>query len=502
MADQGEPKQLRENRGTMIASLANQYCLFFRTPDGVSYAEMKKNDGRREVMAMGSADYKNYLSALFFKQYGQAPSGQSINDGLAVLKGIAQFNAMESQVFVRLARSKGAIWLDLANENREIVKITASGWEVIRSKYPDKLFFVRPHGMYALPTPIMTNSSLHLLFKDFLNVQNRSDMQLILTWLAFTLQKNGAHPILNLIGEQGTAKSTLCRLLRNTVDPNKAPLTSSPRDLRDSVIAANNSAIIAYDNLSRIPDWLADAMCRMATGEGFRTRELWTDADEKIFSILRPQITNSIEDATYRGDWLDRSVRIMLRDIPDDRRLEDTKLQKQFSTAHPKILGALLTVVSEGMRRVPKVVLPQKPRMADFAVFGVAIEEVLGFGEGSFLSAYNKNRQQVNNLVVAANPLGWCLMTLLRDHKNSWKGSNSELLSSLNQILRGDTGDRIRVPRSWPSNTAELSGAIRRIAPALRKKGVSIVHERNEHARWIQVSYKPEGPKPVEGMTQ
>jgi len=35
------------------------------------------------------------------------------------------------------------------------------------------------------------------------------------------------------------------------------------------MIAALNSHVIAYDNLSVIPDWLSDALCVLSTGGGF-----------------------------------------------------------------------------------------------------------------------------------------------------------------------------------------------------------------------------------------
>ena len=67
-------------------------------------------------------------------------------------------------------------------------------------------------------------------------------------------------------GEQGSAKTTMGRMLRALVDPNKAPLRSESRDERDLVIAASNGWIIGLDNLSRIPEWLSNALCRISAG--------------------------------------------------------------------------------------------------------------------------------------------------------------------------------------------------------------------------------------------
>jgi hypothetical protein len=91
------------------------------------------------------------------------------------------------------------------------------------------------------------------------------------------------------------------------VDPNSAPLRSEPRDARDLIIAANNSWVLAFDNLSHLPAWLSDALCRLATGGGFSTRELYTDSEEVLFDAVRTVILNGIEELAMRGDLLDRA---------------------------------------------------------------------------------------------------------------------------------------------------------------------------------------------------
>jgi hypothetical protein len=64
----------------------------------------------------------------------------------------------------------------------------------------------------------------------------------------------------------------------------------------DLMIAAQNAHVQAYDNLSAMPEWLSDSLCRLATGGGHATRALFTDADETIHAIRRPIILSSIID--------------------------------------------------------------------------------------------------------------------------------------------------------------------------------------------------------------
>jgi pantothenate kinase-related protein Tda10 len=93
--------------------------------------------------------------------------------------------------------------------------------------------------MLSLPTPATSNGGEIAKIRQFLNV-NDANYVLILAWLVNCFRPDYPFPVLILSGEQGSAKSTTSRLLRELVDPNKTAFRSAPRDERDLVIAANN----------------------------------------------------------------------------------------------------------------------------------------------------------------------------------------------------------------------------------------------------------------------
>src|SRR5689334_19407197 len=97
-------------------------------------------------------------------------------------------------------------------------------------------------------------------------------------------------------------------------------LRCEPKEARDLMIACTNSWVLALDNLSGLPIWLSDSLCRLATGGGFATRSLYTDDEETHFDAMRPIILNGIDDIATRSDLLDRSVILRLPAIPDERR--------------------------------------------------------------------------------------------------------------------------------------------------------------------------------------
>src|SRR5690606_13531964 len=93
---------------------------------------------------------------------------------------------------------------------------------------------------------------------------NADDLQwrLLVGWLVSALLPDIPHPILALFGEQGTAKSTTTKLLMLLVDPSPGPLRSPPRDVRQWAVTANASWTVALDNVSDVPAWLSDLLCK------------------------------------------------------------------------------------------------------------------------------------------------------------------------------------------------------------------------------------------------
>jgi hypothetical protein len=86
-------------------------------------------------------------------------------------------------------------------------------------------------------------------------------------------------------------------------------------------------------------------LCRLATGGGFSTRQLYTDSSELLLNVQRPVVINGIEELAQRADLLDRSVLLSLPRITDGMRRDEESLWSAFEAARPRLLGALLDAV-------------------------------------------------------------------------------------------------------------------------------------------------------------
>ena len=155
---------------------------------------------------------------------------------------------------------------------------------------------------------------------SFLNLPSRNDFVLIVAWLLAALRSGGPYPLLAISGEQGSAKTVLSKLLKALIDPNAAPVRALSREERELMIAANNGYLLAFDNLSGLPNWLSDALCRLATGGSFAVRQLYTDDEEMLFEAARPILLNGIEEVVSRPDLGDRAIFLTLAPIAEAQR--------------------------------------------------------------------------------------------------------------------------------------------------------------------------------------
>jgi hypothetical protein len=443
----------------------------FHTPNGTAYADLPIG-GHRETWPVRSARCRAWLRRLYFGATGDAPGAGALADALNLLEARAQFEGPERKVHLRVAEHAGRIFLDLADAAWRAVEIGPDGWQVV-SQPPVR--FRRAAGMLPLPLP-QAGGTLEAL-SALINVSAGDDLVLLTSWLLAALRPGGPYPLMVTAGEQGSAKTVLAKMLRALVDPNAAPARTLPREERDLFIAANNGHVLAFDNLSAVPPWLSDTLCRLASGGSFAVRQLYTDQDEVLFEAARPVILNGIEDVVTRPDLADRALFLTLPYLSEAKRRPEQELWQDFELLRPGLLGALLDAVSHGLRARPQVRLDRLPRMADFALWAAACETGL-WPAGTFARAYAVNRRAAVTDAVDADPVAACMRELMVE-RSSWTGRAADLLRASADHSRNRIGsDRT----GWPQNPRALAGRLRRAQTSLRALGIEIAFSREGHA--------------------
>jgi hypothetical protein len=303
----GPPAQMTtqkcKGQAARLVQLAQEASVELFQCEQTAYASFPVHDHREAARLRGSA-FRRWLGHRYFcAEGGVVPGSPAFSDAINTLEGHALFGGPQFPLHTRIGEHEDGIYLDLANDKWEVVRIDENGWEVVADP---PVRFRRPTGMLPLPSPVQGGAVDDL--RPFINIATEDDWRLVLVWLLAAFRPRGPYPVLVLHGEQGSAKSTTTRVLRNFIDPNQAPLRAASHSLRDLMIATRSNWVLTLENISHISPQQSDALCFLATGGGFATRAVYTDEEEAIFAASRPIAVNGIGEIVTRSDLLDRSL--------------------------------------------------------------------------------------------------------------------------------------------------------------------------------------------------
>jgi hypothetical protein len=485
--DSGDkPKQPKQADILIVLAEKNVGELFHHRDR--AYADIAVG-GHRETWQIRSSRFRQWLKRLYFSEQKKTPTFEAVQEAVDHVEAKALFEGQEREVYLRFAGHGNQIYIDLGGADWQAVEIDDGGWRLVDEP---PVRFRRPLGLVPLATPVRGGSIKQL--KHFLNVRDEDgdegDFVLLIAWLLAALRPRGPYPVLAVSGEPGTAKSTLVAMLRSLIDPNLSPLRALPREDRELFIQATNSWLQAFDNLSDLPHWISDTLCRLASGGGFAVRQLHTDQDEILFDACRPIVLNGIADMVGRTDLKDRTIFIVLNPIDEkDRRSEDV-LWAEFNRERPRIFGALLDAITHGLKHLDAVKLDGLPRMADFAKWATACEGA-AWPAGTFKKAYDGNQREATEVLIEGDLVATAIKKLMAT-RIRWEGMPTDLKEALEVVTFGaDPGQR-RPPKGWPTDPRHLGGAVRRAASALRKVGIYIERGKGrERRRIIITTVKP-----------
>ena len=465
-------------RDTLIKLTEN--LTFWHNGDGKAFVTVTKGN-HRENWPIRSQAFKSWLSLAEYHEAGTVAGSQAVEDVLRVLEARACHECPKIKPMLRNGARDGKLYIDLCDDTWRCIEIDKNGWRILETH---DLPFIRERGMTALPDPEAGYAIED--FRAFCNVASEGGFQLLVAWCLMALTTQKPYPILCLGGEQGTGKSNITRYLRELTDPSLAGLRILPKDIRDLVVSANNSHVLAFDNVSRIEQWLSDTFCALSTGAGFSARALHTDSDEMLFYGARPIILNGIPTLTDNADLGSRALTVRLSPIADNERQTEREMNAGWVIEKHRILGALLDGLSSGLRNIETTTLEEKGRMADFIEWVTACEAGLGWKTGTFQSAYNDNRKNVTESSFEANLVAVTIVDLLTNHKtNGFYGTATELLGALD-LITPETTKRLKM---WPKTPQGIGNQFDRVSPLLREKGF-IVERIHSGSRIISIMPK------------
>lgn len=440
-----------------VLELARRRYRLARTPEGAPFGVLLTGPRIARMFRGDRASLRAELASAYFVEHGNAPSSTALTDALLVLEGEAM-TAPAEHVHLRFARIDEGLAIDLGNADGRSVIVTPDGWTVGQSC---PVTFRRTELTGELPEPRPGGDMEEL--RGLLNVSTGS-WSLLRGWLVAALFPDIPRPVVYVFGEQGTGKSSATRMLADLIDASPAPLRAPPKDPEEWIVSAAGSAVVALDNLSSIPDWLSDAMCRGVTGGAMVRRRLYADDDLAVTVLQRAILFNAIDLAGIRGDLAERLIKVELAYIAGGRRKTSDEVLGAFYGARARILGALLTLVADVPRELPTVKLEKAPRMADFARVLAAVDQCL---ESDSLAVYEERLRSVSDDVLEADLVAKAVTEAVDALGGVFAGTAGDLLDQINS-------DGATKPKNWPSSARAMGGRLRRIAMQLRATGYTV----------------------------
>jgi hypothetical protein len=468
-------KLLAKDSGVLI-ELARAEGKFFCTREAIPYVDLTIN-GQRQTFRIDSAQYGRWLRSKFYAEKKKAPAQSALRDCVATLEADAHFGAESErhEVYLRVAKDRDCVFLDLGNPAWNVIEITPSGWGIIPNP---SVRFRRTPTMTALPMP-EAGGSIELL-RPLVNL-NDDGFGLFVCGLVDALVEGHPHPIFVITGEEGASKTTLAKIARALIDPNKVRPKGFPATVRDLFVDSENSYGLTYDNVSALSRPMSDALCMISTGSGFSTRKLYTDNEMTLLGGQpRPVWLTGLKNVITRSDLADRAIVLNLEYIAPNRRKTEDEFNLEFGQKQSLILGALLDLVSHALASGPHIRPNILPRMADFARVASACET--GFMEaGSFARAYTLSVQEATHTVIEEQLSGVSLAVLafMDTRKEPWKGTATELLAILTANDR--TEQCVTAANTWPKNYRVFGTALAEGTASLRKMGVIVKRSREGH---------------------
>lgn len=471
----------------------SQQPIFFHDQHKTPYMRVRQADVN-VIMPIRSRQFKSWLANLMWRTEQKVPGTEGLNSAINVLQGKALLEGEQYTLYNRVAPAEDGFWIDMADDKWRAIKVDAQGWRIVDD--PPILFRRYSHQL-PLSKPKAGGDPWKLL--DYLNIDGEDEdtrLTLMCACASFYIPLI-PHPILVLYGIQGSGKTWVFVILRRVFDPSSIEVLSMPRDERERVQQLDHHWLAFYDNITSMPSWVSDSLCRAATGGGFTKRELYSDDEDVIYNFKRCVGLNGINIAAQRGDLLDRSLLVGLQHIQNENRRTEEKLLADFEKEKASILGGFLDILVKAIQLYPTINPKGLFRMADFSRWGCAIAKALGKTEEDFTKAYeSKVRSQIEE-AAHASPVATVLLDylekiVLNKEKKEWEGKPTDLFIIL--LEHAKTLEISTRQKSWPKAPHVLVRQLNELAPSLKSLGWEVVTSKSGGTRRIGINCVPSVP--------
>lgn len=455
---------------------------FFYDQEEKSYVSYKINNGK-VFTNIRDKQYANLLRKEYFQAYRKPVGKDSLQQVLDTLEAQSLFEGSKIEPVLRCKLLDDTLYYYIGDDEQSVVYINENGVEV---KKGSSVTFIKNPTMQAQVIPLECDDEGATFTKyceKHWKFKSKRDSVIHQVLLLTRFISDIPSPIVYYMGDRGSAKTTSMSLDKLFVDPATHGIKTLPRNVDDLVIILGSQYTIAFDNVEgSLSADFANTLCMASTHGSQSKRKLYTDnelADIKLDCRLSFTGINTI---TNRPDFLDRCITLYLERISlADRKVSDD-VYNEFKSDLPYMLYLGFSILSKAIPLHKNLKLEELPRMADFAKWGYAIAEVLGYGGQVFLDYYADNQVELLDLMVEEDSMLTTLIQFVKEE--DFAGTPTELLNSLIEYAEGRG---INTSYGWSKTVSGLSKKINNSKSVLSMYGINVVRGKSNGNRVIEL---------------
>jgi hypothetical protein len=363
-------------------------------------------DGRLETVRLENDVLQLFLVREYCRLYETPPSDTALRSALQKFRADARFSGIVNSVYVRVAHHDGKIFIDRATPDGSVYEVSKAG---VAINQKPQVRFLRPDGMLPMIEADLAATPVEALeaIASITRFKEQRDLVLTVSSSLDMIAGRGPHPVTEVTGPPGAAKTTLAMVLVKITDPNVVEMIGAPKTRRDHFINMLSRRVTAYNNISWISKDLSDAFCVSGESGWDIQRAHYTNSSPSAIYARAPIILTSVSSAVKEGDLGARTLKIELARILASEQLSESKFWAKFDAVAPTILGGLLNALCEGLRRYESIVEEDLnlPRLASFATWSIACETAFGWPEGTFLRCFAETAAVAAEGILSDSPV-------------------------------------------------------------------------------------------------
>lgn len=490
MPEQGAPSPAAEDKGRDAISgdrFGEYKWTEFDVPSIGTVHLVKGADGKAYLIETGHGNplahriggkmCNDVLQNLAMKQ-GKFLTPQKLAQLNTSLRALASTIKVTREVWYRVAPIEGGIMLDVGDEARTQLQVTADGIEIVHHMSP--VLFRRTSTMKELPK-LAETGNLDLL-KKYVNFTD-SDRLLFIAYLTYTMaqpkQEGKSYVILVIQGDQGSGKSSLCNnVIIPLLDPSSVGVQTFPKTAKDLAIVCENSHVACFDNVRNFKAETSDFLCMASTRSALSGRTLYSDSDQHVDVLHGAIVLNGIHPFVLQPDLGERCMTVYTKSLVGQRKTSE-EMRKELLADRPAIFRALLDIIVAIFGAMPEAVITKQERMIDFVKWAAAYEAAKGLPD-VFQQAYSASMQESQHEMLRGNSFASAILDFADDLKSSvWVGTPQELFVRLSEVYS------INQQRSidWPSNAIGVSKRLNGLKASLLSQGIEVQLSRGKERK-------------------